>query len=640
MSKKRSITRRDFLNGTLLALGSTLLPPLALSEQHKLLIDRDYYPPSLTGMRGSHDGSYEVAHQLGRFGKRDWGKVHSTEDPIYDLVVVGAGISGLAAARFYQQKFGEGARILLLDNHDDFGGHAKRNEFNVGNQRPIGYGGSQSMESPEDYSGESKALLEDLGVDLERFEEAYHFDFFEDHGLRSMTFFDQKLFGEHRLVPFTLDEYAFYDIPGLIRDRIPVEEALQQMPLKPEVKTQLSRLLNAAPDSLKNISFFDRIDYSERTSYFEFLKTQLEIEDSLIFEWLRMIPAGGAGAADTMTVEEALYAGMPGINARAFLPLLGEIVKESLVPDKDFYFHHFPDGNASIARLLVRKLIPKVAPGSTMEDIVLAPFDYRQLDHPDSNVRLRLNSTVVNVIHQGSLDQAKQVSVTYVHNNQVYRVRAKNCVMACYNMIIPHIIPELPSQQKQALKQLVKAPLVYTNVLLKNWKALKNLGVGAAHCPGQLHFLVAMDYPVSLGGYRAPLSPEQPMVLHMEYIPVSSVPGLPLRDQYREGRYKLLAMPFSQFETEIKSHLRAMLGPGGFDPEQDIRAITVNRWSHGYAYSGDSLHDEEVDEDTMPHIIGRQPFGRITIANSDAGANAYMNEAIDQAWRAVSEIDI
>lgn len=622
-----------------MALGSTMLPPIAMGENQKLLIDQDYYPPSLTGMRGSHDGAYEVAHQMGRFGRKDWGKVKEAEDPIYDLVVVGAGISGLAAARFYQQKLGKGARILLLDNHDDFGGHAKRNEFNAGNEPRMGYGGSQSMEDPEDYSDNVKGLLDDLGVDLESFEEAYDFDFFEEHGLRSMTFFDQKIFGKNQLVPYTLNEYAFFDIPGLIRDRIPNNEALRQMPLKPEVKKQLDRLINATPDSLNNISFLDRIGYASETPYFEFLKEQLGIDEPLIYDWLRMIPAGDNGSgADTITLAEALGAGMPGINSRAFVPLIGEWIKEKLVNYKDDYYHHFPDGNASIARLLVRKLIPKVAPGNSMEDIVLAPFDYRQLDQPDSNVRLRLNSTVVNVKHEGSPDQSKQVSMVYVRNNQAYRVRAKNCVMACYNRIIPHIVPELPSKQKEALQQLVKAPLVYTNVLLKNWKSLKNLGLGAAQCPGQLHFSVAMDYPVSMGGYQSPQSPEQPVALHMEYVPVSATMGLPVVDQYKEGRHKLMVTPFSTFEKEIKAHLGTMLGPGGFDPERDISAITVNRWSHGYAFAGDSLHDEDLDEEDQPHVIGRQRFGRITIANSDAGANAYMNEAIDQAWRAIHEI--
>ncbi len=630
MSKLSKMTRRDFLNGSLLTLGSTVLSPIALGETIENLITNDYYPPQLTGMRGSHPGSFEVAHQLAWSGKSDWGEVTDTDEDIYDLVVVGAGISGLAAAWFFREQHGKDARILVLDNHDDFGGHAKRNEFNDNGRLRICNGGSQAMEDPSNYSDICKDLLKSLGVDLNRFEKAYDDKFQDRQGFEEKIFFDKGNYGKDQLVSFSFDDYQDADL------------AVQQMPLSSEAKEQFLRILNAEKDTLDKINVFKRMDYAKKTSYFQYLKDHLNIQSLEVFELLRYIPGGNLGAgADTLSLIEALYFGLPGIKARSVLPLIGNYVMDASSGEADPYIYHFPDGNASIARLLVRDLIPGVAPGQSMDDIVLSRFNYNKLDQQSSNVRLRLNSTVINASHVEQADKTQQVLITYINNKRAYRVQAKNCVMACYNMIIPHIVPELPTQQKQALEKLVKSPLVYSNVLLKDWSALKKLGIGYAYCPGRLHTDVSVDFPITMGGHSAFHSTTESTYLFMEYIPVSSTYGLSPRQQYREGRHKLLTMSFSDFETEIKHHLGAMLGPGGFDPEKDIKAITINRWSHGYAYGvGNeySLFDNETDEEKLPHIIGRQRFGRITIANSDAGASAYMNEAIDQAWRAVLEL--
>lgn len=646
MSKPENITRRDFLNGTLLTLGSAFLPPMALGKEIEDLIKSDYYPPLLNGLRGSHKGSYETAHALAWTGKKDWGKIKEADNQIYDLVIVGAGISGLSAARFYQQKYGIDKKILILDNHDDFGGHAKRNEFDINGHVQIGYGGSQSMENPSDYSDITKALLNDLGINLRKFEDSYDWDFFKSNNLSSMTFFDKQTYGENQLLPYYFQ--AAETTPGLPLGFLTAEAAVLKMPLQDEAKEQLFKIFNADNDTLDDIDLINRLKYAEQTLYFDYLKDKLGVSHPQVFKLLRHIVTGGLGSgSDVITVIEALAMGLPGIKPRAIIPLIGDAIKENLITGGDEYIHHFPDGNASIARLLVRKLIPNSASGNTMDDIVLAKFNYNKLDHEDSHVRLRLNSMVVNVAHNfvnkktenyENKDELKDVSITYIKNNQAYKVRAKNCIMACYNMIIPYLIPALPTHQKEALKKNVKSPLVYTNVVIKNWHAMKKLGVGSAYCPGRMHSFMAMDYPINMGGYQYPTSTDQPMTLHMEYIPLSKKLSMSPIEQFREGRYKLLTMTFDQFESEIKEHLLEMLGPAGFNPEKDIESITVNRWSHGYAYSGNNYFDSEFYEKKF-NIIGRQPFGLITIANSDSEARAYMDAAIDQAWRAVNELE-
>jgi spermidine dehydrogenase len=300
------------------------------------------------------------------------------------------------------------------------------------------------------------------------------------------------------------------------------------------------------------------------------------------------------------------------------------------------YIFHFPDGNASIARMLVRSLIPGCIPGHTMEDIVTARADYSRLDDAGSPVRIRLNSTAVHVEHTGPVRSAREVEVAYMRGGKLQSVKGKACVLACYNGMIPYLCPELPEKQKTALAYGVKAPLIYTHVALRNWTSFAKLGVHQIVAPGSYHSYVALDFPVSLGQYAFPRTPEDPMVLFMLRTPCQ--PGIPERDQHRAGRYELMQTPFSVFERNIRDQLARMLGSAGFDPARDIQGITVNRWAHGYAYEYNSLFDPAWAEGEQPCVLGRKPFGRIAIANSDAGASAYTNVAIDQAYRAVQEL--
>jgi spermidine dehydrogenase len=275
-------------------------------------------------------------------------------------------------------------------------------------------------------------------------------------------------------------------------------------------------------------------------------------------------------------------------------------------------------------------------PGHTAEDVVTAKVDYGQLDQPGAPVRLRLNSTVVRARNLGDAESSREVEVDYASGKQVFTVRATNCVLACWNMIIPYLVPELPEKQKQALHYLVKVPLVYTSVGIRNWTSFQKLGIRSVRAPGAYWLDVTLNWPVNMGEYRSPQSPKDPMVLFLSRTPCK--PGLPARQQQIAGRYELLSTSFEQFERTIRDQLARTLRAGGFDPARDIEAITVNRWPHGYGYEYNPLFDPEWPEEEKPNVIGRQRFGRIAIANSDSAATAYTDQAIDQAWRAVGEL--
>ena len=246
-------------------------------------------------------------------------------------------------------------------------------------------------------------------------------------------------------------------------------------------------------------------------------------------------------------------------------------------------------------------------------------------------MRIRLDSTCVNVRNVGA-----GVELAYMRAGKLHRVAARHAVLACYHTVIPHIMPELPRAQRAALAQNVKAPLVYTKVLVRNWQPWAKLGVHDIVAPMSFHSRVKLDYPVSLGDYRHARGPSEPMCLHLVHVPGAPNQGLDARSQFRIGRTKLLEMTFADFEARIRDELDRMLGPGGFSGSRDIAAITVNRWAHGYGYVANSLFDGDDYDDVLAQA--RRTVGRVAIANSDAGGDAYAHLAIDQAERAVREL--
>jgi spermidine dehydrogenase len=625
------ITRRDFLNGAAIAVGSSvaggLLPGFVVPDFAAAPAPQDrpdYYPPTLTGLRGSHVGSFETAHSL-----RD-GHVWSQSDKIndtgerYDLVVVGGGISGLSAAYFYRAQRPD-ARILILDNHDDFGGHAKRNEFQLGGRMALMNGGTFQIDSPRPYSAVADGLLKELGIDpVALAKKCSVRDFYSSLGLGRGIFFDRETFGADKLL-----------VAGSGKAWT---ELLGQAPLSPQAQRDIARIEEAKIDYLPGLSSAEKKSRLSKMSYKDFLLNVAKADPGVIaFYQARTHGEWGVGidAVSALDVWAFDFPGFQGLElAPGSAPHMGYTAAG--YADGGSYTFHFPDGNASIARLLVRSLVRESLPGQSAEDAVAARLDYSRLDHPEAPARIRLSSTAVRVRNIGEPASSTEAEIVYVRGGETYAVRAGACVLACYNMIIPYLCPDLPEAQKEALRYAVKVPLIYASVALTNWQSFKALGISRVHSPGSYFSSLFLNQVVDIGEYRSPRSPAEPVLVQMTRTPVT--PGLPERDQHRAGHLDILSTSFATFERNIRDQLARILGPGGFDPVRDITAITVNRWPHGYAYEYNPLFDADWTEGAAPHVLGRARFGRIAIANSDAGAAAYTDSAIDQAHRAVQEL--
>jgi spermidine dehydrogenase len=620
----RSITRRDFISGVAMAISGGLgwrwseaRSPAAFYRPPGQLSDS--YPPIRTGMRGSHAGSFEVAHRL-RDGVR-WDSPQDTGER-YDLIVVGGGLSGLAAAWYFREAR-PGARILVLDNHDDFGGHAKRNEFWHGDRMLLSHGGTENVQDLNRYNEAGRRLMEALGIDVTRYSQFHDETIYGSLGLERAVFFDRETFGTDRLV-------AGEGQPSW-------SGFFAKTPLSKAARDDLVRLYESEVDYLADLSREEKVEFLQKTSYQEFLLETAGISpEAVSYLWRSTTWAIGPDAISAWVATASRW---PGTGA------VGDYDSGGAVANGDSLFCQFPDGNATIARLLVRSLVPGVAPGNSLDDVMTARFDYAALDAPDSPVRIRLDSTAVKVGHLGEARDADEVEVCYVRADRAYRVQGAQCVLACYNAVIPYICDELPPAQKAALSHAIKAPLIYTNVLLRNWTAMARLGIHRVRCPGSYFESVSLTEPLNIGAYRHPDKPEEPVVLRLYRAPLDpQMRGKPAPEQWQAGRAELLGTTFETFEREIRDQLGRMLGEGGFDPARDIEAITVNRWPHGYAYGRDPQTGQmawmldELPPERSPWIAARKSFGRIAIANSDAVADAMTEGAFEAADLAVRSL--
>ncbi|MDE2462892.1 MAG: hypothetical protein KGO02_04140, partial [Alphaproteobacteria bacterium] len=515
--------------------------------------------------------------------------------------------------------------------------HAKRNEFHVDHRMLLLNGGTMDIDSPYPYSQVANGLLNKLGVyPVELAKTCDDPEIYKSRQLKPGVYFDKETFGTDRLV-LGMAEYGRGP-----KSPEAVKAFLAKTPLAPKVQRDVLRIETGDEDYLPGLSSDQKKDVLWRMSYKDYLLNLVKADPGVIPYYQHRTDGLWGCGIDAVSAIDSWGVGLPGFqglklphtstNRMGYTPA-------GYISTGGSYFFHFPDGNASIARLLVRSLIPGVLSGHTGTDIVTAKADYSRLDQPHQQVRLLLNHVVVRARNIGSARSSKGVEIAYTPSaggGKVYKVRARNCVLASWNMMLPFICPEMPVRQKAALLKLIKTPLVYVSVALRNWEAFNKLQLQSVYAPGCYYSSFGLNQPINIGSYRSPHDPSEPMLVHMLRTPAR--PGLPEREQHIYGRKELLMTSLDVFERNIREQLGRTLGAGGFDPARDIEGIAVNRWPHGYAPEYNSLCDIGYDNEHTPNLVGRKRFGRITIANADSGLGAYTSVAIDQAHRAVSEL--
>lgn len=614
MKKTNKISRRHFLQGSAALTGGLMLSACTKEVYRPAqpeTVAKVYYPPALTGLRGNHEGSEVSAHSVALQGKSYSLPGNASEK--YDLVVIGGGLSGLSAAYLYRQQQPD-AKVLILDNHDDFGGHAKRNEFSYNNRTFITYGGSESLDSPKTtYSEEAHALLKSLGVDYTKFEQYFAQDLYKkDWQLKKGAFFTAGAFSKAAVVPGLLEADS-EEAGGIIA----------QFPLSEDGKQALVQLYTGQADYLKGMKKRQRLEFAETTSYYDFLKDTVKLPADAL-DYLKDLSSEYWGhPINALSVTDALADGYPGVQH------LGLPEEEE---EEEPYIYHFPDGNASVARLLVRKLIPGIAPGNTMEDIVLAKFDYQKLDLADNPVRIRLNSTALLAENNN-----EGVAVAYLKrgSENLTQVQAKKCIFAGHSALAARIIPQMRNPQKEAELTCVKVPMLYAKMLVKNAQAFKKLGVYSLYAPCSPYCLVQLDDPVNIGGYEAPKSTDEPIIVHAVRI-ATDFEGATARDKYRSGRRKLYAQQYDALKAQLLDQMRELYKLAGENFDDVLVDLTLNRWAHGYSYEQTTLWDSDAVTEKTTEAM-REPIGNIFMAGSDVGWMPYLQGAVDEAHRAVKQ---
>ncbi|MEU8268676.1 FAD/NAD(P)-binding protein [Sphaerisporangium sp. NPDC049002] len=638
----REISRRDFFDGVAAvaacaafgsrtrhgaaAVAGHAAGSLARSAHGRSHVGR--LPARSMGLQGDTPDALGVAHALrdGRFWERA-GTPEPTRES-YDLVVVGAGISGVTAAYTWTQRDPR-ARVLVLDNHDDVGGHARRNEFQpAGRVGPlVGHGGSRSLYAPSAWSPDGKDLLAGLGVESRGRLDP---DLYPGLLMHDGVFCDRESFGADKLVVLN---------PGKT-----TAQWVAELPIAVQARKDLVMLFDDPPDWFPGLPDEKKKERLAGLTYAGFLRDVCRVHPDAV-RFCQTMPnttwaygSDALGAIDAWAgADRFTYPGFAGLKLDGTRPSAynsPRVTRNWAAEDADVYC--FPEGNQALVRMMIARMVPGFAKAASMEEITTTSFDYGSLDRPANRVRLRLSSTVVLVRNDGPADTAATATVGYFDGHRVRTVRAGAVVMACWNMVIPHLVRDLPPEQKEALRQAVKLPLVSATAQLRDWHAFREAGIRRARFTGAYWVTAELAPPVSVGSYRCPRSPDEPINVHLVH--TAATPGMAPRDAAVAGRRALFGTPYGTLEYSVREQLTRLLGPWGFDPARDIEGLTVNRWGHGYAPEYARPWDAFYPDGPFPADTARRRFGRIAIANSDSVPGADADAAVSAAYRAVREL--
>jgi spermidine dehydrogenase len=611
------ICRRDFLNSTLLASGSALLEsltPLELLGQQRdwggYTGEGDY-----AGANGQTQEVMLAAHAV-RDGVFDSPSTPAVDtDEVFDLVIVGGGISGLASALYFQDQAKPNQTCLVLENHPIFGGQARRNEFIVDGHRLMAPQGSNMCGLPG--PGLVGELYTRIGA------KTHEFKYQEWGGPPPAMPLGRTSYDHFRKFP-SVASFGFWFGPkfGQQPGRWVVDpwNNLDQLPLSPELRSDFAKFL-------KLVNEWNQSPRHET-------QEELRRYDNVTIESIVTERYGLSREFARLFIASNIAAGY-GVGPDALTGYWYRLIF-GLGPDTTPGYS-FPGGNTGVARHIVKTLIPDVIPGPrTTEAVCRNRINFGTLDRLRNQVRIRLRSTVVRVEHEGEPEKSSYVRVMYTRDGKVYRLKARAVIMAGGGWITKHLVRDLPSTHRQAYDQFNYNATLVANVAVRNWRFLHKLGLSGGRWFEGFGYWTEVRAIATIGADSPTIGPDSPTVLSL--IVPFFYPGLPLAEQCSKGRAELLSTPFREYERKIREQFTDMFSGSGFDARRDIAGIILNRWGHHYVVAQPGFTWGEEGKPAPRDILRRAPFGRIAFANTDLGAVSGHVMAIEEAHRAVGQL--
>ena len=617
---EQNITRRDFLNSTLLASGGALLssmsPAQLLAQKNE---NKNSFADDWTGYGGVGDYAnsngnttpvFEAGHRIrdGEFETAPSNFIDTGE--VYDCVVVGGGISGLAAGLIFQRKAGEGKTCLVLDNHPVFGGEAKRNEFVVDGRRLLAHQGSALFQVNYPHSF------------IERF--------YQSIGLKTPRLQYQKWGSPDPEIPLPTTPYlgsapyglyfgAKFGQPKGVWVTDPWGKKLEGAPLSAKAREELLR--TQLPSAVQAPEY--RGDAISRRLDTITLEDHLIEKYRISRETVRTFLTPDEGSAFGLGPDA-----LSGYTAYAF---------DAFGPTLDDENQMFPDGNSGIARLIVKTMIPDAIGGQhSLEDVCRNSIDFAALDRTGAASRIRLDSTAVWVKHEGDPAKSQFVTIFYIRGGKLYRVRARSVVMAGGSWTTKHIVRDLPTDRKEAYAQFYRSPCMLANVAVRNWRFLYKMGISGAQWYEGFGTYLQLRKLALCGTDVATIGPDSPVVITLKV--VYSHPGHTTEEQGHMGRAEMISTPFREYERQIRQQFTDMFARTGFDASRDIAGIILNRWGHAYASPAPGFYFGKNGQPAPGDVLRGAPFGRIAFANVDLSGMPDHKSSIIEANRAVGQL--
>ena len=615
------ITRRDFLNASLFGAGALLLAANSPAASLRAAIPTG---GAFTGFAGvgdyarSNGNTAEVidtAHAFrdGRF--RDAARRAVDTGETFDLVVVGGGLSGLAAAYRFRQLRGGSGRCLILDNHPLPGGEAKRNEFDVDGTRIIGPQGSNGffLDPPKDWLGQT---WHDLGLPVG-----------SEYGFSPWTSARPRLETprEHYYWMLWSDEfhahgYFYPQSGGLGLTRDPFRGGLKDLPWSAALKDDFLRWRTETKRYRESPGVGRWLD----TMTYENYVTKVMGLDPAVARYVDPICASAIGlGSDVTSAYAAAQIGLPGLHTWP-----GPGGSRRLADNMNAA--SFPGGNDGIARHFLKALVPKaVRGGRNFNDVMNGRMNFAALDTAGSATRIRVSSTVVHVANGAARGPAE---VVYARGGRIERVRARAVVMANGGWAAQHAVADLPGEYRDAYREFVRAPMLVVNIAVRNWRFMHDLGITAASYRDEFGMSVNVREPIMAGNYRPPFDPDKPSVLTM-YVPFSAPAKGGVREQASAGRTELLGTSYREYERRIRRQLVRLFERGGFDARRDIAGIVLNRWGHAYVCPTPGFYFGRNGKPASRDVI-RKPLGAIAFANAELNGHQEWAAAVTEGKRA------